>query len=111
MVGCKWVFTVKYNANGSIEWYKARLVAQGFTQMYGIDYEETFASVAKLNFIRVLLSIIVNLDWPLFQFDIKNVFLNGDLDEEIYMRFPPDFEHEVNSGSVCKLKKSLYILK
>lgn len=64
---------------------KAKLVAQRFTQTYEIDYKETFALVAKLNSIRVLLSIVVNLDWPLFQFNIKNAFLNGDLDEEIYI--------------------------
>jgi len=62
VVGCKWVFTVKHNTNESVERYKARLVTQGFTQTYGIDYEETFAHVAKLNSIRVLLSIIVNLE-------------------------------------------------
>ena len=91
VVGCRWVFTRKHNADGNVERYKARLVAQGFTQTYGIDYEETFTPVAKLNSIRVLISL-VNLDWPLLQFDIKNVFLNGDLDEQIYMRILPGFE-------------------
>ena len=112
VVGCKRVFTIKHKADGSIERYKARLVAQGFTQTHGIDYEDTFASVAKLNAIRVILSIVVNLDWPLYQLDIKNAFLNGDLDEEIYMRIPPGFEDEMGYGrKVCKLKKSLYGLK
>ena len=63
-------------------------MAQGFTQTQGIDYEKTFALVAKLNFIRVLLSLVGNLDWELHQLDIKNAFLNGDLEEEIYMRIP-----------------------
>ena len=111
IVGCRWIFTIKHKADGSIERYKARLVAQDFTQTYGIDYDETFAPVVKLNSIRVLLSIAVNLDWPLLQFDIKNAFLNGDLDEEIYMRIPPGFEGKIGSGNVCKLKKSLYGLK
>ncbi|RVW16154.1 Retrovirus-related Pol polyprotein from transposon RE1 [Vitis vinifera] len=79
-MGCKWVFTVKYKADGTVERYKDRLVAKRFTQTYGIDYTEAFAPIAKLNTIRVLLSLAANLAWPLHQFDIKNVFLNGELE-------------------------------
>ncbi|XP_074335810.1 retrovirus-related Pol polyprotein from transposon RE1 isoform X1 [Apium graveolens] len=111
VVGCKWVFSVKHKADGSVERLKARLVAKGFTQSYGIDYQETFAPVAKLNTIRVLISIAVNLDWPLLQLDVKNAFLNGDLEEEVYMKIPPGFESRFPANKVCKLIKTLYGLR
>ena len=81
VVGCKLVFSIKYKADGTIDLYKARLVVKGYTQSYDIYYQETFSLVAKLNTIRVLLSIAANLDWPLHQFDVKNAFLHGNLEE------------------------------
>ena len=110
-MGCKWVFTVKYKADGSIERYKSRLVAKGYTQTYGVDYLETFALVAKMNTIRVLLSLAANFEWNLQQFDVKNVFLHVDLKEEIYMEVPPRFGKNLEGRNVCKLKKALYDLK
>ena len=111
-VGCKWVFTVvKYKSDGSIERHKAHLVAKGFTQTYGIDYQETFAPVPKLNTIHVLLSLAANLDWPLHQLDIKNAFINGNLNEEIYMELPPGFKSTGQTRLVCKLKKTIYGLR
>lgn len=110
-VGRKRVFTVKYKSDGLIGRYKARLVAKGFTQSYGIDYQETLAPVAKLNTIRVLLSLAANLNWQLCRLDVKNAFLNGDLAEEVFMDIPSGFERFYGMGKVCKLRKSFYGLK
>lgn len=105
----KWIFTEKRKSNGEIERYKARLVVRGFTQRYGIDYEETFSPVARMESIRILLALAAARGMKLSQFDVKTAFLNGDLEEEIYMKQPEGFED--GSNRVCKLKRSLYGLK
>ncbi|KAL0667809.1 hypothetical protein Bca4012_030513 [Brassica carinata] len=92
-VTSRWIFTIKYNADGTVERRKTRLVARGFTQTYGEDYLDTFAPVAKLHTIRIILSLAVNLEWDLWQMDVKNAFLQGELEDEVYMRPPPGLEH------------------
>uniref|UniRef100_A0A2N9ENJ2 Reverse transcriptase Ty1/copia-type domain-containing protein n=1 Tax=Fagus sylvatica TaxID=28930 RepID=A0A2N9ENJ2_FAGSY len=88
-VGCKWVYKIKTRTDGSVECYKARLVVKGFTQEYGMDYEETCAPVARFTSVRSLLAIVMVCHLPLFQMDVKYSFLNGDLLEEVYMQPPP----------------------
>ena len=95
-IGCWWVFTVKYLSDGNIERYKARLVAQGYNQTYGIDCRETFAPVAKMNIIRILVALAIQLNWALQEYDVKNAFLHGELEEEIYMKIPPFFQKKTN---------------
>lgn len=107
-VGCRWIYTIKYNADGTVSRYKARLVAKGFTQTYGIDYDETFAPVARFKTIRVILSLAAQYSWELHQLDVKNAFLNGTLNEEVYMSPPPGYGV---GNQVCRLKKAIYGLK
>ncbi|KAM2064746.1 hypothetical protein FF1_027829 [Malus domestica] len=107
----RWIYKTKFHSNGSIEIHMARLVARGFTQTYGIDYKETFAPVAKINTVRVMLSVAVNHDWSLFQMDVKNAFLHDELEEEVYMKLPPGHPQEHETNKVCKLHKAIYGLK
>ena len=101
VVGCKWIYKIRTRSDGSIERYKARFVVKGFTQEHGIDYEETFAPVARISSVRTFLAVAAASKWDIFQMDVKNAFLNGDLSEEVYMQPPPGLS--VDSNKVCHL--------
>ena len=110
-VGYKWVFKTKRNAKGNIKRFKARLVAKGFTQKEGIDYKDTFSPVSKKDSLRIIMALVAHFDLELHQMDVKTAFLNGNLDEDIYMEQPEGFTKKGNEHLVCKLKKSIYGLK
>jgi hypothetical protein len=111
IVGCKWVYKIKRNADGSISRYKAKLVAKGFHQQAGLDYDETFSPVIKPTTVRIILTLATQFSWPLRQLDISNAFLHGFLKEDVYMAQPQGFIDQAQPGYVCKLHKSLYGLK
>ena len=111
IIGCKWIYKKKRGADGEVETYKARLVAKGYTQREGIDYEETFSPVAMLKSIRILLSIVLCLDYEIWQMDLKTSFFNCYLEEVIYMAQPDRFINKDQENKICKLLKFIYGLK
>ena len=108
IIGCRWVFRIKRDSNGKVLKYRARLVAQGFTQLYGIDFQETFAPVARLSSIRTVIALAASEDWELHQMDVKSAYLNSPIDTAIYMRLPPGCS---NKGKVARVKKGIYGLR
>ncbi|GJS62129.1 retrovirus-related pol polyprotein from transposon TNT 1-94, partial [Tanacetum coccineum] len=111
VIGVKWVYKIKYNADGSVQRNKARLVTKGYSQQLGIDYDETFARVAQMDTVRAIISLADPKGWLLYQLDVKSAFLNGELKEEVYVNQPQGFEVEGKEEKVYKLKKALYGLK
>ena len=121
-IGCKWLFKTKYRSDGTIERHKARLVIQGCRQQKGIDYEETFAPVAKMTIVRSVLAVASIQGWQVWQMDVTNAFLHGDLEEDVYMKLPQGYRGQgepilcsstskstrtIPSNTVCKLHKPL----
>jgi hypothetical protein len=106
VIGSKWVFRVKRGPNGSIQKHKARIVAQGFTQVEGIDFDQTFAPVAKFSSLQIVFALAAKHDLELYQMDVKATYLNTDLKEDLYMEAPPSFE--IPKGHILKLKKGMY---
>jgi hypothetical protein len=107
----RWVFKLKLDGDGAVRRYKARLVAKGFTQRPGIDFEETFSPVVKHDSLRAVLAVAAERDLNMLQLDVKTAFLNGDLNEELYMTQPTGFVASGREGEVCKLNRSIYGLK
>jgi hypothetical protein len=110
-IGCKWIFKRKTDTDGNITIHKARLVVKGFTQVLGVDYDETFSPLAMLKSVWILLAIAAYFNYEIWQMDVKTAFLNGKLNEDVYMIQPKGFVIPKDAGKVCKLQKAIYGLK
>ena len=110
-IGSEWVFKRKYDSGGNMKQHKTQLVAQGFLQKHGVDYDETFCSVVRFESVRTVIALAAKHDLKLHQLDITTVFLNGELNEDICMKQPEGFEVKGKEHLVCKLNRSLYGFK
>ena len=110
-IGLKWIYKRKKDPNGVVVKHKARLVAKGYVQRQGVDFEEVFAPVARLESVRLLVALAAQFGWKMHHMDVKSVFLNGDLNEEVYVSQPPGFEIAGCDSKVYRLKKALYGLR
>lgn len=106
IVNCKQIYKIKEGANGNIEKYKARLVAKGYTQIARVDYEETFSSIAKLNTVRAVIALAAQKNQKIYQLDVKSAFLNGEIEEVIYMTQPEGYTEKGQEHLVCRLKQA-----
>lgn len=107
VIGSKWIFQTKFKEDGSVERHKARLMTQGYSQIEGLDFEETYNPVIKPTTIRVVLAIAVTSSWKIKQLDVKNAFLHGFLNKALYIEQPPRFKSSASPDYVCKLNRSL----
>lgn len=110
-IGVKWVYKTKFNENGEVDKYKARLVVKGYSQQYGVDYTEVFAPVARMETIRLVVALAAQKGWIIYQLDVKSAFLHGELNEEVFVEQPCGYVQKGNEHKVYKLKKALYGLK
>lgn len=110
-IDVKWVFKIKMKSNGEVERYKAMLVAKRFKQRQGYDYEEIFYPVARMDTVRLIIVVAAQKQWKIHQMDVKSAFLNGPLDEEVYVKQPPGFVQCGKEEKVSILKRALYGVK
>ena len=109
VVGSRWIYKIKYVADGSMEKYKARFVAKGYAQKEGIDYEEAFVLVVRYTSIRFVISLAAQMGWEIHRMDVKIAFLNGVIEEEVYIEQPEGFETREKKTHVSRLKKAFYV--
>jgi len=111
VVSSHWLYKVKQDADGNVEKHKARFVSRGFSQVQGIDYDETFAPIARYSSIRSMLALLAQMGWKIHQMDVKTTSLNGEIEEEVYIEQLEGFETFNHGSHVCRLKRVLYGLK